>query len=81
MSCPESLKGSGRNNIASTTEKTAVIPPIPIASVRIAVTANPGDLRSCRQPITHIVEDCFKKRKPLLRSVRFFGLRNTAETP
>jgi hypothetical protein len=36
--------------IESTSEKIAVLAPIPSASVSTAVSVNPGDFRSCRQP-------------------------------
>jgi hypothetical protein len=38
--------GNGLNNTPSTMEKIAVVAPMPKASVRIAVRANPGDLSS-----------------------------------
>src|SRR5215470_1884390 len=42
-------KGSGRSRMPSTSEKMAVVAPIPSASVRITVSAKPGDLRSWRK--------------------------------
>ena len=40
--------GNGRNRTVFTTLKIAVVAPIPSASVRIAVSANAGFLRSVR---------------------------------
>ena len=45
-----SLTGSDLSNTAFITLNTAVFAPIPRASVRIAVTANAGLLRSDRRP-------------------------------
>ena len=47
---PGSGYGSGRSRTASTTEKIAVFAPMPSASVKIATTVKPGDLRSMRSP-------------------------------
>src|ERR1044071_5876593 len=43
--------GSGRSRTALTTLKIAVFAPMPSASVRMAMNANPGDLRSWRRAI------------------------------
>jgi hypothetical protein len=40
--------GSGRSSTASIRLKTAVLPPMPIASVRIAASVNPGLFASVR---------------------------------
>jgi len=45
------FRGSGRRSTPSTTEKTAVVEPIPNASVSTAIAAKPGDLRSWRSAI------------------------------
>jgi hypothetical protein len=37
-------------------EKTAVVAPMPIASVSTAVTVNPGDLRKCRSALAKILQ-------------------------
>ena len=44
--------GSGRNRTASTTLKIAAVPPMPRASVRIAVSANVGCFRRLRMACT-----------------------------
>src|SRR5438552_4752195 len=43
-----SLNGNGRRKRSSIRLKIEVFKPIPSASVRTAMTVNPGDLRSCR---------------------------------
>src|ERR1700733_2559837 len=48
-SCCGCWNGSGRSRTASTTEKTAVTPPMATASVSTAVNVKPGDLRSWRR--------------------------------
>jgi len=47
-SLPGSAKSNGFSRIPSTTLKIDVTAPMPSASVRIAVTANPGCLRRVR---------------------------------
>jgi hypothetical protein len=44
------LKGNGRNNTALTTEKIAVLAPMPSASVITATAVNPGCLSKLRAP-------------------------------
>ena len=42
--------GSGRSKIVLTTLKTAILAPMPSASISTAINVNPGALRSCRSP-------------------------------
>ncbi len=48
-SCPECAYGSGLSSTPLTTEKRAVLAPIPRASVRMAMIAKAGDLPSMRR--------------------------------
>src|SRR5690349_11560150 len=45
---PESGKGSGRNSTEYTTEKIALLAPMPSASASTAMAVKPGDLKSTR---------------------------------
>jgi hypothetical protein len=44
-----SVKGNGFRSVAERTPKTAVLAPMPSASVSTATAANPGFLRSVRR--------------------------------
>src|SRR5204862_6945291 len=48
--CSGCAYGRGRNKVASTTLKIAVVAPMPNAIVKMAMTVTPEDLRNIRRP-------------------------------
>jgi hypothetical protein len=74
------MKRNGRSRTESTTVKIAVLPPIPSASVAMAIALKPG--RASQQPhrVADVLTQRIQHRKPTPIAVAFFHNLESAKS-
>jgi len=76
---PGSRTGSGRRSRLLTIENSAVVAPIPRASVSTATTREAGPTRERPAPVPHVPAEILQPRHPLLVAVHLFDRTGRAE--